>query len=359
MAGFLFFVLGAAVVGGWWMWRFTSERDLRAQAARTLGLPESPPAATFIGEYADLIVPRNPRRTAQLDLFDWGVRLRGLQSRWDPVWEIRYGELAYAQFIRSAVLPVTGVLLNPAPGVPARPMIFWTGLHDDLLRRLRQQGVPADHPAATLEWTRRFLAAHVRARFPWGGSSIGYSPEPVKAGAVAPEPPAGEAAMAAPRKPYLYALLVLPFAAAAAVFLWQVVGANSFAQPTLPVLRSDLRLVHLPAGYRLRLTSESRRGCGSQVCTVKQFWIWRGTGARTPAAACRDVSRAMAPSMSVMNDQRVRGAACFYSAVLDSFFHPSAGKRSFEAYVWVTGRGRASPGGFDVELLDSYDLVDY
>lgn len=154
MAAFLFFAFAAAVAGGMMMRRLTRERDLRAGAARTLGLPESPPAGTFIGEYVDLAVPVDPRRPAQLDLFDWGVRLRGLESRPDPVWEIRYGELAYARRVMSRFLPVTGVLLKPAPGVSARPMIFWTGLHADLLTRRRQRGVPADQPAVMFEWRR-------------------------------------------------------------------------------------------------------------------------------------------------------------------------------------------------------------
>ncbi|MEP7024323.1 MAG: hypothetical protein ABJB47_11090 [Actinomycetota bacterium] len=81
---------------------------------------------------------------ARLELFDWGVRLRGtVISRWAvPAWEARYDELAMAELV---ALPTSriAVWLRLRDGEP-RSIGFLSDHSPEVLNQLQAHGVPVN-----------------------------------------------------------------------------------------------------------------------------------------------------------------------------------------------------------------------
>ena len=150
---------------------------------------------------------------------------------------------------------------------------------------------------------------------------------------------------AVPRKTVLRARLILVsllmfWAVALAWIVWATEGVNiTGSHMNFKTLRSDINKVRLPAGYEETSTSESGSDCArpDSPCVLREFWVWRGSGAHTAADACQDISRAMEAGLGDAESNAPdvpQGAECEYFTTLSSFLHPGLGKRQAEAFVW-------------------------
>lgn len=87
--------------------------------------------------------------TAKLELFEWGLRIRG-RGLWRvmlPTWEARYRELTKAQMIRWPIAN-PGVLISTDGS--AVPIVFVTWRGREVLDALEARGVPVDRSVARL-----------------------------------------------------------------------------------------------------------------------------------------------------------------------------------------------------------------
>jgi hypothetical protein len=80
---------------------------------------------------------------ARLELYDWGVRLRGtVISRWIvPTWEARYDQLAIAELV---TLPASRIAVWLRLRGESRPIGFLTDESRDILTLLQGHGVPVN-----------------------------------------------------------------------------------------------------------------------------------------------------------------------------------------------------------------------
>ena len=90
----------------------------------------------------------------RLELFDWGLRLRGiLISRWIvPTWEARYDELAIAELV---ALPASriGVCFRLRGG-EANPIAFLSDRSLAILPELEKHGVPVNRSVTKIRRVR-------------------------------------------------------------------------------------------------------------------------------------------------------------------------------------------------------------
>lgn len=135
-----------AVVGGFvvfFTWVILVLRRLAATSDRVvLSSPEQTAEMKFLGG----VLARTLNATwglARLELFDWGVQVRGTKLViWlIPTWQARYQEIANAQLV---TVPVAnkGVRLQLCNG--GDPVIFWTCRGVKVLDQLEVRGVHVD-----------------------------------------------------------------------------------------------------------------------------------------------------------------------------------------------------------------------
>lgn len=89
--------------------------------------------------------------TAELELFDWGVRVSGFWP-WKlmlPTWEVRYHELRSAQHVRWPIAN-QGILFRTDGS--AVPLVFSTTRGPQILVHLAMRGVPVEQKVARLSW---------------------------------------------------------------------------------------------------------------------------------------------------------------------------------------------------------------
>jgi hypothetical protein len=86
---------------------------------------------------------------AKLELFSWGVRVRGIMiSRWlVPTWEARYEDLAIAELV---TLPWSRIAVWFQLRGEADGMAFLSTWHQDILRALEQHDVPVNRSVARI-----------------------------------------------------------------------------------------------------------------------------------------------------------------------------------------------------------------
>jgi hypothetical protein len=123
-------------------------RRRSAKSSRTVSVPEETPAAVWKGGLRTQTVNATSG-TARLELFDWGVRVRG-RGLWRvllPTWEARYRELATAQLIKWPIAN-SGVLMRTDGS--AAPLVFVTLRDREVLDALAARGVPVDRSVARL-----------------------------------------------------------------------------------------------------------------------------------------------------------------------------------------------------------------
>jgi hypothetical protein len=116
--------------------------------ARTIDAPVAEAKDLFFG---DLLCRHTimSGSLARLEVFDWGVRIRGIAiSRWIvPTWEARYEELAIAELVtmRFSRVAVWLRLRGEADGIG-----FLTSRSQDILRQLEQHQVPVNRSLTTV-----------------------------------------------------------------------------------------------------------------------------------------------------------------------------------------------------------------
>jgi hypothetical protein len=119
-----------------------------ASCGRTIDAPAGEPAEVFYGGVMcrHLITSGS---LARLELYDWGVRVRGnVLSRWIvPTWEARYEDLAIAELVamRRSRLAVW-LKLRGQPG----GMAFLSDVSTAILRQLEQHGLPVNRAVAQI-----------------------------------------------------------------------------------------------------------------------------------------------------------------------------------------------------------------
>jgi hypothetical protein len=131
----LLVVVVLVIVGGLFTW----VRRARS-CARIIDAPEGAQERVFHGG----IMCKNLMTSGsmvRLELFDWGVRIRGIAlTRWVvPTWEARYEDLALAELVASQFsrIAVWFRLRGEPDG-----MGFLSGWHEDILKGLQAHGVP-------------------------------------------------------------------------------------------------------------------------------------------------------------------------------------------------------------------------
>ena len=136
-------VLALAVAGGLGFWIRRA-----ASCGRTIDAPAGELGRVFWGGVMCryLITSGN---LARLEVFDWGVRIRGtVVSRWIvPTWEARYAELAIAELVslRWSRLGVWFRLREDAGG-----MAFLSYHSNEILPLLEDRGVPVNRSLAQI-----------------------------------------------------------------------------------------------------------------------------------------------------------------------------------------------------------------
>jgi hypothetical protein len=123
-----------------------SFRRLLAVAARSAMMPDTVLEAAFRGRLSTTLVHAD----AQLDLFDWGIRLHStwrLFRRLVPVWEACYTDLATVQLIQG--FGGYGVRLESNAGTGA--VVLWTRRYDEVMDRLANHEVPVDRQMKSLK----------------------------------------------------------------------------------------------------------------------------------------------------------------------------------------------------------------
>lgn len=83
----------------------------------------------------------------KLEMFDWGVRIRGIApTRWVvPTWEARYDELAIAELVSS---PFSRIAIWFRLRGEAGGMGFLSQWHEDILKVLQAHDVPVNRAIA-------------------------------------------------------------------------------------------------------------------------------------------------------------------------------------------------------------------
>ena len=136
--------LGAVAAASGWRW-------LSKSASRTVDVPRGAPIALFTGGGISCSAMNSDNWTAQLELFDWGIKISGAGplELLVPTWEARYDELIG-----------TGLLTTPFSGRPgvwfrARgtldAVVYWTRDGQDILAWLGHQGVTSIRPPVRLQ----------------------------------------------------------------------------------------------------------------------------------------------------------------------------------------------------------------
>ena len=110
---------------------------------RRIDVPDSPRRAIYVGNLVT-VTRRNPE--AQLEFFDWGIRLQRTLFKSRDYYEIRYEELTEVRLtgkmIRRGIRFHTSFL--------PQPLTFITVDYREILDRLEQRGIPVNRNAASL-----------------------------------------------------------------------------------------------------------------------------------------------------------------------------------------------------------------
>ena len=142
--GIAFGVVAFAVVAG----TVALFRSRSAKSSRTIAAPEELPVAVWKGGLRTQTVNATSG-TARLEMFDWGVRVRG-RGFWKvllPTWEARYSELATAQLIEWPIAN-HGVLMRSDSSVA--PLVFVTLRDREVLEALAARGLLVDRSVRRL-----------------------------------------------------------------------------------------------------------------------------------------------------------------------------------------------------------------
>jgi hypothetical protein len=117
--------------------------------ARIIDVPEGHQENMFLGG----IMCKNLTTSGtmvKLEIFDWGVRIRGIAPvRWVvPTWEARYEELAIAELVAS---PFSRIAVWLRLRGEAGGMGFLTSYSEDILRALAKHEVPVNRALARIK----------------------------------------------------------------------------------------------------------------------------------------------------------------------------------------------------------------
>jgi hypothetical protein len=119
-----------------------------ARCARIIGTPGGEPEASFSGGVMCKYLITSGS-LAVLELFDWGVRIRGIViSRWlVPTWEARWDDLAIAELV---ALPHSRIAVWFRLRGEPDGMAFLSNRNRDILRALEGHEVPVNRSVARI-----------------------------------------------------------------------------------------------------------------------------------------------------------------------------------------------------------------
>jgi hypothetical protein len=116
--------------------------QLAARNRRTIGAPDGEPDELFRGGVMGRHVMTSGS-LARLELYDWGVRLRGIAiARWIvPTWEASYDQLAMAELV---ALPASRIAVWLRPTGGAGGIGFFSHHGEEILDYLKDHDVPVN-----------------------------------------------------------------------------------------------------------------------------------------------------------------------------------------------------------------------
>jgi hypothetical protein len=119
-------------------------------AGRTVGAPAGQAAEVFPGDVMSRHVVMSGS-LARLEIFDWGVRIRGIAvSRWAvPTWEARYSELAIAELV-SLQWSRTAVWFRLRDGAGIGLLTSWSR---EIMAELERREVPVNRSVTKVRRT--------------------------------------------------------------------------------------------------------------------------------------------------------------------------------------------------------------
>jgi hypothetical protein len=151
VTGVIYTICALAIVAG----TIVVFRVQSSKSARSIAVSKESPAAVWTGGLKTGSIS-STWGTARLELFSWGIRIRGLWF-WRlilPNWEARYTELLSAQLVRWPIAN-SGVLIG-TDGTAA-PIVFTTPAGSKVLDALEAHGIPVDRTVDRLR-----MAQHLR-----------------------------------------------------------------------------------------------------------------------------------------------------------------------------------------------------
>ena len=133
-----------------------------ASCGRTIDAPAADPAAVFYGGVMCRYLITSGS-LVRLELFDWGVRVRGtVLSRWIvPTWEARYDELAPAELValRWSRVAVWFRLRGTSGGIA-----FLANGSEEILRQLERRNLPVNRSVTRIGRVAELYGAAERGR---------------------------------------------------------------------------------------------------------------------------------------------------------------------------------------------------
>lgn len=159
---------------------FVGILSANVRASRRIGMPPAPPRAIFNGVIhlaaggpARFLAGQGAGGGGCLELFTWGIRLRGYLQLTAPVLEVRYAEVQDAQLV-DGQFGRRGIRLR-SEHLPA-PVTFVTSQNREIAKLLQARGVPISRETDEIsrETGQEIAAAFRRTPMDFSGSADAF-----------------------------------------------------------------------------------------------------------------------------------------------------------------------------------------